>query len=121
MEKKGVCQRAMESAMMGVTLKDKISNKIIRERTKVKDITKQIAKLKWQWVGHVARQNPNRWTLKITQWRPCMSKRSIERPIKRWRDDIKEISENQWMKKARDRKTWKSLEEAYIQHWMSNG
>ena len=42
-----VAQRAMERVMLGVSLKDKIRDEVIRERTKVTDIARKISKLKW--------------------------------------------------------------------------
>ena len=50
-----VAQRAMERAMLGVSLKDRIRNEYIRQRTKVIDIAQRISKLKWQWAGHISR------------------------------------------------------------------
>ncbi|PZC82734.1 hypothetical protein B5X24_HaOG209832 [Helicoverpa armigera] len=44
-----VAQRAMERAMLGVSLRDRIRNEVIRQRTKVIDIAYRISKLKWQW------------------------------------------------------------------------
>ncbi|CAG9133443.1 unnamed protein product [Plutella xylostella] len=46
-----VAQRAMERAMLGVSLMDRIRNEVIRQRTKVTDIAVKICKLKWQWAG----------------------------------------------------------------------
>ncbi|RVE40262.1 hypothetical protein evm_015088, partial [Chilo suppressalis] len=43
-----VTQRAMERAMLGVSLKDRIRNDVIRQRTKVTDIAHRISKLKRQ-------------------------------------------------------------------------
>ncbi|CAH2270058.1 jg16518 [Pararge aegeria aegeria] len=51
-----VTQRAMERAMLGVSLRDRIRNVEIRRRTKVTDIAKRVAKLKWQWAGHIVRR-----------------------------------------------------------------
>ena len=43
-----VTQRAMERAILGVSLRDRIRNEEIRRGTKVTDIARRIAKLKWQ-------------------------------------------------------------------------
>jgi hypothetical protein len=51
-----VTQRAMERAMLGVSLRDRIRIDEIRKRTKVTDIARRIAELKWQWAGHIARR-----------------------------------------------------------------
>ena len=55
-----VAQRAMERAMLGVSLRDRIRNEEIRRRTKVTDIAHRISKLKWQWAGHIARRADGR-------------------------------------------------------------
>ncbi|KAI8431595.1 hypothetical protein MSG28_016084 [Choristoneura fumiferana] len=46
-----VAQRAVERAMLGVSLKDRIRNEAIRHKTKVIDIAQRISKLKWQWAA----------------------------------------------------------------------
>ncbi|CAH2263648.1 jg10929 [Pararge aegeria aegeria] len=48
-----VPQRAMERAMRGESLRDKISNVEIRRRTRVTDIAQRVAKLK----GHIVRRS----------------------------------------------------------------
>ncbi|CAH2261736.1 jg7601, partial [Pararge aegeria aegeria] len=52
-----VVQRAMEQAMLGISLRDKIRNNEIRRRTKVTDIAQRISKL----AGHVCRKPEGRW------------------------------------------------------------
>ena len=54
--KLSIVQRAMERAMLGVSLRDRLRNEEIRRRTKVTDIAQRISKLKWQWAGHIARR-----------------------------------------------------------------
>jgi hypothetical protein len=56
-----VTQRAMAKAMLGVSLRDRIRNDEMRKRTKVTDIARRIADLKWQWAGHNARRTDGRW------------------------------------------------------------
>ncbi|CAH2243454.1 jg9370 [Pararge aegeria aegeria] len=56
-----VTQRAMERAMLGVSLLDRIRNVEIRRRTRVTDIAQRVAKLKWQWAGHIVRRKDGRW------------------------------------------------------------
>ncbi|CAH2241350.1 jg15550 [Pararge aegeria aegeria] len=46
----------MERAMLGISLRDKIRNEVIRQRTKVTDIAFRVSILKWQWAGHVCRR-----------------------------------------------------------------
>ncbi|RVE40206.1 hypothetical protein evm_015144 [Chilo suppressalis] len=83
-----VTQRAMERAMLRVSLRDRIRNEEIRKRTKVTDIAHRIANLKWQWAGHIARRTDGRWGGKVLEWRPRTGKRSVGRPPTRWTDDL---------------------------------
>lgn len=114
-------QRAMERSMLGISLRDKIRNTEIRRKTKVRDIVKEVARMKWRWAGHIARCGDNRWTRRILEWRPRETTRSKGRPQKRWVDDIRAVAGKQWMRFAKDRERWKQLEETYIQEWMDNG
>ncbi|CAH2232418.1 jg19353 [Pararge aegeria aegeria] len=65
-----VTQRAMERAMLGVSLRDQIRNEEILRRTSVTDIAQRVAKLKWQWAGRIALRTDGRWGLKVLEWRP---------------------------------------------------
>ncbi|CAH2266610.1 jg19812 [Pararge aegeria aegeria] len=56
-----VTQRAMERALLGVSLHDRISNVEIRRITRVTDIAQRVAKLKWQWAGLIVRRKDGRW------------------------------------------------------------
>ncbi|CAH2235755.1 jg7613 [Pararge aegeria aegeria] len=61
-----VTQRAMERAMLEVSLRDQIRNEEIRRRTRVSDIAQLVAKLMWQWAGHIVRRTDGRWvSLKV--------------------------------------------------------
>ncbi|XP_072938827.1 uncharacterized protein [Epargyreus clarus] len=116
-----VAQRAMERAMLGISLRDRIRNEEIRRRTKVTDIALKISKLKWQWAGHIVRRTDNRWGRKVLEWRPRLGKRSTGRPPTRWTDDLKRTAGNRWMQTAQDRSEWRRLGEAYVQQWTSKG
>ncbi|CAH2240682.1 jg25706 [Pararge aegeria aegeria] len=85
-----VTQRAMERGMLRVSLRDRIRNEEIRRRTRVTDIAQRVAKLKWQWAGHIARRTDGRWGLKVLEWRPRTGKRSVGRPQTRWTAKISE-------------------------------
>jgi len=98
--------------MLGISLRNKIRNEEIRRRTKVVDIMKRISESKWQWVGHVARQNHDSWTARITHWR---TKRSVGRTQKRWLDDIKPIAGKRRSQTAQDRNAGKRMKEVYVQ------
>ncbi|KAL0832165.1 hypothetical protein ABMA28_001622 [Loxostege sticticalis] len=116
-----VTQRAMERAMLGVSLRDRIRNEEIRRRTKVTDIARRIANLKWQWAGHIARRTDGRWGRKVLEWRPRTGRRSVGRPPTRWTDDLVKVAGGAWMRAAQDRVLWKSLGEAYVQQWTITG
>lgn len=116
-----VAQRAMERAMLGVSLKDRIRNDVIRQRTRVTDIAHRISKLKWQWAGHISRRTDNRWSHKVLEWRPRLGKRSVGRPATRWDDDIRRLAGVSWMRVAENRERWRALGETYVQQWTSVG
>ncbi|CAH2241191.1 jg3256 [Pararge aegeria aegeria] len=111
----------MERAMLGVSLRDQIRNEEIRRRTGVTDIAQRVAKLKWQWAGHIARRTDGRWGLKVLEWRPRTGKRSVGRPPTRWTDDIRRVTGSRWRQAAQDRALWNSLQKTYVQQWTSIG
>ncbi|CAH2239535.1 jg21539 [Pararge aegeria aegeria] len=103
----------MEKAMLGVSHSDQIRNEEIRRRTRVTDIAQLVAKLKWQWAGHIARRNDGRWGLKMLEWRPRTGKLSVGRSPTSWTDDIKQVAASRW--------TQPSLQKTYVQQWTSIG
>ena len=111
-------QWAMERKMLDLKLKDKIPCAEIRKRTKIIDIIEYTLKQKWKWAGHIARLKDNRWTRRCTEWQPRRGKRSRGRPSRRWQDDITEKEGTTWIRKATDRRRWKTLMEGYILQWM---
>ena len=115
-----VTQRAMERSMLGITLRDKMTNQWIRQQTKVVDVMEEIASLKWNWAGHIARMVDERWTKTIMNWRPP-TKRPMGRPPERWANTIKRMAGTNWQQVARDRQKWKEIGEAYIQQWIQTG
>ncbi|CAH2235516.1 jg19493 [Pararge aegeria aegeria] len=111
----------MERAMLGLSLRDQIRKEEIRRRTRVTDIAQRVAKLKWQWVGHVARRTAGRWGLTVLEWRPRTAKRSVSRPPMRRTEDIRRVAGSRWRQAAQDRVSWNSLQKTYIQQWPSIG
>ncbi|KAL0850897.1 hypothetical protein ABMA28_006806 [Loxostege sticticalis] len=107
-----VTQRAMERKLVGVSLRDRMTNKWLRKESKVSDIVKRIANLKWQWAGHIARKSDS-WCKDLLEWRPWEHKRPVGRPQMRWKDDIRKVAGQNWMLVAQDRARWKGLKEAY--------
>ena len=104
--------------MLDLKLKDKIPCSEIRKRTKIIDIIEYTLKQKWKWPGHIARLKDNRWTKRCTEWQPRRGKRSRGRQSRRWQDDITEKEGTTWIRKATDRRQWKTLMEGYILQWM---
>ncbi|CAH0677679.1 unnamed protein product [Spodoptera exigua] len=121
LDDRAVAQRAMERAMLGVSLKDRIRNEVIRQRTKVIDIAQRISKLKWQWAGHICRRTDDRWSKRVLEWRPRLGKRSVGRPPARWTDDIRRVAGSGWMRRAEHRAQWRAIGEAYVQQWTTTG
>jgi len=95
--------------MLGITWQNKITNKKIREQTKLPDAL-------GIWAGHVASGN---WANTVTRWTPT-GKRKKGRPKTRWVKDIKARDSN-WITSAQDRTAWSSQREAFVQQWNSDG
>ncbi|CAH2238646.1 jg13037 [Pararge aegeria aegeria] len=110
-----------ERAMLGVSLSVQIRNEEIRRRTTVIDIAQRVAKLNWQWAGHIAWRTDGRCGLKMLEWQPRAGKRSVGRPQTKWTDDIRRVSGSRWRQAAQDRGLWNSLQNTYVQQWTSVG
>jgi hypothetical protein len=100
-----IAQRAMERAMLGITLRDRKRSTWIRAKTRVKDIIQVIKQQKWRWAGHIARMRDNRWTKRITDWCPYSNKRSKKRPDTRWRDEIEKFAGKTWQRIVQNRQS----------------
>jgi hypothetical protein len=83
-----VAQRAIERAMFGVSLRDRIRNQVVCQRTKGTDI--------------------------VLEWRARLGKRSVGRPQARWIDDLRRTAVRSWMRVAKDRARWRDIGEAYV-------
>ncbi|GBP30524.1 hypothetical protein EVAR_94704_1 [Eumeta japonica] len=70
--------------------------------------------IKLPFLPLILREEKEKWTRLITEWYPRVNKRYKGRQHKRWEDDIKQIAGAKWTRIARDRETWKSLEEAFV-------
>jgi hypothetical protein len=75
-----VAQRAMEKTMLGVSLRDRIRNEVIRQESKLTDTTHCISTLIWQRAGHISRRTVNRWGKRVLVKRLGLGKRSVGRP-----------------------------------------
>ena len=60
--------------------------------------------MKWSWAGHINCHKDDRWTTRVTTWRPYDKKRRQGRPAKQRRDDLdKYWSDMIWQRTAQDR------------------
>ncbi|CAH2232087.1 jg4761 [Pararge aegeria aegeria] len=100
--------------MLGVSLRDQIRNEQIRRITRVTEIAQRVAKLKWQWAGHIAAGM-------ATPSIPATDTRSVGRPRTRWTDDIRRVAGSRWRQAVQDRVFWNSLQKTYVQQWTSIG
>ena len=109
-------QNGKKYAQHHKSYKDRKTNIWFRERTKVIDIINTVRKMKWSLAGHINRRKDDRWTSRVTTWRPYDKKRRQGRPAKRWRDDLdKYWSDPIWQRKAQDRVIWRRHAEAFAQ------
>ena len=67
--------------MLNITHRDR-ANIWVREKTKVTDVIEQVRRRKWTLAGLVSRIRDNRWTLRITTWKPYERIRPRGRPAK---------------------------------------
>ena len=102
-------QRAMEKKMLDLQLKDKIPCSEIRKRTNIIDIIEYTLKQKWKWADHIART--------IGGQSDAQSGNQGEgsgREDDQAEDYITEKEGTTWIRKAIDRRQWKTLMEGYI-------
>ncbi|GBP37492.1 hypothetical protein EVAR_79426_1 [Eumeta japonica] len=99
--------------MLKIKKLDKIRHTKIREITKATNALSNAQKLKWKWASHITRLTDQRWTKIVTWWNGPPGKRSKERLLSCWEDDIKQKAGIDWKLVAQDRDKWTSLEEAF--------
>lgn len=109
-----VCQNSIERSILGIKRRDRVKLEKIKNKTKFKNAQTTYRQLKWRWTGHMLRESKDKWTKIVTEWYPRDNKRSKGRQVKRWEDDIKKTAGPVWTRLAKDRNTWKSLEEAFV-------
>ena len=102
-----VAERAMERRMIKVTKYEHVKSEDIRQRSKVKDVVREIYKKKLMWAGHIARLRDNRWTKRALDWLPRGIKRKRGRPPIRWEDPIRKVFGKFWKRMAQDRQRWR--------------
>ncbi|KAJ4427562.1 hypothetical protein ANN_25210 [Periplaneta americana] len=76
----------MERKILGITMRDRISNESLSQMASTTNVTQRANKLKWKWGGHIARMKDERWTYRATMWDPRTGDRHRGRPRKRWAD-----------------------------------
>ncbi|GFS18994.1 endonuclease-reverse transcriptase [Elysia marginata] len=108
----------MERKILGIKPKDRVPCREIRARTNVVDIVKYVEKQKWKWAGHVARLQDDRWTQRVTEWKP-RHRRSRGRQIQRWQDDIVQRKGTTWEQDVRQRERLQDSAEGYVLQWMN--
>ena len=76
----------IERSMLNITYSDRHTNKWAREGTKVvgRPIIGSVRKMKWSWAGHINRLKDDRWTSRVTTWRPYGKGRRQGRLARRW-------------------------------------
>ncbi|CAH2268931.1 jg6958 [Pararge aegeria aegeria] len=116
-----VIQRVMGRTVLGVSLRDQIRSVEIRRRTRVTGLAQRVAKLKWQWAGHIVRRKDGRCGPKVLEWQPRTGKRSVGRPPTRWTNDIKRVAGGRWIQAAQNCGILNSLQKTYVQQWTSIG
>ena len=104
-----ICQRKMQRKILGINLRDRMTNETLQKLTDTSDAIEWARTMKWKWGGHVARLHQSRWTYAATMWDPYIGKRGQGRPRLRWADVFRKTTDKLWTRKAKDRKLWKEL------------
>ncbi|EYC18843.1 hypothetical protein Y032_0026g1397 [Ancylostoma ceylanicum] len=111
-----IAQRKMMRRMLGVTILDHRTNGWLQSTTKLPEISSRAIERKWTWAKKVAEVDVDRWTRRITEWRPWTWKRSTGRPRMRWRDVFIAYFGETWMRAAAsDSATWRRSMKRHIE------
>ena len=105
-----VAEMKMLRFAMGVTRKDKIRNKHIRDTVKVKRLGMKIREGRLRWYGHVMRRDQEYVGRKMMEME-LPGKRKRGRPRRRFLDVVKEDMEEVGAKETDigDRKMWRMM------------
>ncbi|KAJ4437195.1 hypothetical protein ANN_17330 [Periplaneta americana] len=103
-------QRSMERKILQLSLRNKVRNEELRNRTGMKDALIIAESLKWKWGGHVVRMDHRRWTHRLTLWDPRIGRRRVGRQTTRWADFFKKKAGPHWTSSTGDRQLWRNLE-----------
>ncbi|KAJ4433633.1 hypothetical protein ANN_15943 [Periplaneta americana] len=104
-----ICQRKMLRRALGLSLRDRVPNEVLRKMSAIKDPALQATNTKWKWGGHVARLRDGRWTQTVTLWDPRIGKRSRGRPRRRWANLFSGRVGSHWSSRGRHREDWRNL------------
>lgn len=99
----------MERAILGITLRGQIRNKIIRERTGVKDVVEEAAALKWRRAGHIARSPKDNFELE-TPPDAEVSRKTPDKMAGQYQQFC-----GDWLDESGPRPWF--MEEAFVQQW----
>ena len=89
-----------------------------KRKDKVTGVIEQVRRQKWTWAGHVSRIRDNRWTLRITTWKPYEGKSPRERPVRWRREELDDYWKDTILQRiAQDRQMWEQHVEAFTQPW----
>jgi hypothetical protein len=103
-------ERMMVRHMCGVTLKDRKSAQVLRERLGIDSVTDIIRTGRLRWFGHVERKEDNDW-VKACQRLEITGKRGKGRGKKTWREcveqDMKVLGVRQ--QDAQDHVVWRGV------------
>jgi hypothetical protein len=99
--------------ILGITYKDRISNKKVLCTTSQRDLAMYIAERRMRWVGHLLRMDNNRFAKHMINWVPKDGKKQKGRPRLTWEDTVLydlrslNIGWKQAERIARERNSWK--------------
>ena len=79
----------MKTRILGISLKDKMKNGVLR-RSVLGEAGTKAMRLEWSWSGHVTRMDQDRWAYATTLWDPREEKRGRVRP---GRDGPKDLAQ----------------------------
>ncbi len=102
--------------ILNISQTDKVKLSVIRDKTKVEDIGYIIKIMKFNYAGHIAKEN-NKWNKIVQEWTPINKKRRKGKPPTRWRDELVKEFGLLWTRTARDRPKLKQTMKVYAQRW----
>ena len=94
--KLAAAQTKMERNMLNITYQDRKTSIWVRE----------VRRRKWTWAGLVSKIRDNRWTLRITRWKPYERRRPRGRPVRR---TTRLLEGTIWQRIVQDRQMWSML------------